>query len=125
LRHFVHADIGPTKEWGVPVSAAEWRKWHSYPLHVWDVGKKLGLVPDLVLIDGRFRLACFLATLLFAKAGCRIFFDDYAPRPQYQTAERFAAPATRTGRMAEFVVPKRLERDEVWRALVGALRSPA
>ena len=28
--------------------------------------------PDLILIDGRFRVACCLATLLFAKPGARI-----------------------------------------------------
>jgi hypothetical protein len=37
--------------------------------------------PDLVLIDGRFRLACFLHPLLAAAPGTPILFDDYTNRP--------------------------------------------
>lgn len=31
-RFFLHADIGPTREWGHPVNESKWRRWHEYPL---------------------------------------------------------------------------------------------
>jgi hypothetical protein len=38
---------------------------------------------DLVLIDGRFRVACAALICLFPKQVKRICFDDFTTRPQY------------------------------------------
>ena len=35
------------------------------------------LVPDLILIDGRFRVCCFLSSLKYGNVGTKILFDDY------------------------------------------------
>ncbi len=119
-RILVHADIGPTGEWGHPVSEQHWRRWHAYPLLGWETCRVRGLVPDLVLIDGRFRRACFYASLLFAWPGTRILFDDYADRPTYHSVEDFLKPVALHDRMAEFVTPTSIDRDAVWRALIEA-----
>ena len=90
-RFLLHADIGPTKSLGYPASAATWPKFHTYPMVPWDLARARDLAPDLVLVDGRFRAACFLATLLFARPGTAVLFDDYADRPFYHTVEAFGA----------------------------------
>jgi hypothetical protein len=36
--------------------------------------------PDLVLINSRFRLACFMHSLLAADPGTPLLFDDYTNR---------------------------------------------
>ena len=74
-------------------SAATWPKFHTYPMVPWDLARARGLAPDLVLVDGRFRAACFLASLLFARPGAVILFDDYVDRPFYHTVEAFGTPA--------------------------------
>lgn len=119
-RILLHADIGPTVEWGHPASEQHWRRWHAYPLLGWETCRARGLVPDLVLIDGRFRRACLYASLLFAWPGTRILFDDYADRPTYHSVEDVLKPVALHDRMAEFVTPASLDRDAVWRALVEA-----
>jgi hypothetical protein len=62
------------------------------------------LRPDLVLIDGRFRVACLMTVLLRIQRPVRVLFDDYADRPKYQRAEALVRPRRMIGRMAEFEV---------------------
>ena len=120
-RIFLHADIGPTGEWGHPISEDMWRSWHDYPLIGWKECRSRFLSPDLVLIDGRFRMACFYATLIFAKAGATILFDDYVDRPFYHSIERSLRPIATHARMAEFQVPANTSRDLLWLAFCDAI----
>ena len=102
-----HADIGATKEWGMPVNNRRVGKWPGYPNSVWD--RPDFQQPDTVLIDGRFRLACFLTVLFRTTAPVKVLWDDYEGRPGYHSAERLCQPVARHGRMAEFhVEPQRL-----------------
>lgn len=110
-----HADIGPTGEWGKPIDRSNIDHWPRYAGSVWSriASEKLPQ-PDLVLIDGRFRVASVLATMLMAKKGTRILFDDYYDRPFYHIIEKYVRPKGRAGRMAEFVVPRQpLERTAI------------
>lgn len=95
-----HADIGPTRAWGHPVDEAKFRRWPSYPLAIWD--RQDFTQPDVVLIDGRFRAACFLATLFRTKAPVRVLWDDYLGRDRYHEVEEFCVPTETVGRMAIF-----------------------
>jgi hypothetical protein len=60
----IHADIGPTKEWGMPVSVDSARLWPAYIRLAWAEWDRLGALPDLVLVDGRFRVAVCLSIVL-------------------------------------------------------------
>jgi hypothetical protein len=97
-----YADIGPTGAWGVPLKMAEFRKFHTYALSVWD--RPDFQEPDLVLIDGRFRAACLVAVMLRAKRPTTVLFDDYAKRRYYHGVERLARKEEMIGRMARFTV---------------------
>lgn len=98
--NLVHTDIGPTREWGFPKDSSSWVKFADYPLSVWDM-PTLG-EPDIVLIDGRFRVGCFLATLISIKKPVRVLFDDYLDRPNYHVVEEFSPRTKLVGRMAVF-----------------------
>ncbi len=101
-----HADIGPVQEWGNPADRSKVQLWPRYCSSVWARIASEGLPqPDLVLIDGRFRVACLLAALVMARPGTSILFDDYFDRPHYHRVEAWATPVGRAGRMAEFTVP--------------------
>ncbi len=94
-------NIGPTKTWGKPAGTAHWSSFHAYPLQPW---QDADFAPDLVLIDGRFRLACFAATLINTRIPVTVLWDDYANRPEYHVAETILAPAQVVSRMARFEV---------------------
>lgn len=95
-----HADIGPTGEWGMPDGDKRWRAWPKYPLEIWQAEDFQQ--PDVVLIDGRFRVGCLLAVLFAAKKPVTVYFDDYANREAYHDVERFVRPTEIRGRMARF-----------------------
>lgn len=97
----IWSDIGPTKEWGQPVDESGWKGFARYPLEVWDMP---GFThPDVVLVDGRFRMGCALGAAFRITRPIPLFFDDYANRPRYHQIEEFlGAPAEITGRMARF-----------------------
>ena len=89
--HLHHADIGKVQALGVPVDRTAQNNWSRYFLDVWG---KLDAPPDLVLVDGRFRLACCLATLLACPADTVLLIHDFGDfssfRKNYRLVTEFA-----------------------------------
>ena len=101
-RALLHCDFGQVGPWGFPAGVDRFRGFHQYACAPWDAAQTGGHTPDLVLVDGRFRVACFLYSLVCARPGTVILFDDYADRPQYHVVEEFCLPIARAGRLARF-----------------------
>jgi len=120
-----HADIGVTKEWGQPMDTTSATKWPNYCIAPWKEILRGGIKPDLILIDGRFRVASFLASLVFAKKGSVILFDDYCNRDIYHGVEKHLKPVKKIGRMAEFVVDDSFLIEPVLLDLIPASTNPA
>lgn len=93
-------DVGETGKWARPKNARHWKKFHTYPLKVWD--EPYFEQPDVILIDGRFRIACFVTAYLRSTKPVIVLFDDYVDRPHYHVVERLLAPTEYVGRMARF-----------------------
>ena len=93
-------DVGVLADWGRPLSYTHRHAFTDYITSIWTRGIK----PDLVLVDGRFRVCCFLQSMLSAKPGTRIIFDDYMDRPWYHVVEEIAARLEVCGRQALFEV---------------------
>lgn len=55
----------------------------NYSEHIKNLEKEEQLKIDLVLIDGRFRVACCLKCYNVISNDCLIIFDDFLKRPQY------------------------------------------
>jgi hypothetical protein len=101
-----YCDIGEVGSWGAPKNNGKITDYWKYAATPWQIARRLELVPDTILIDGRFRVAAFLLSLASARIGTRILFDDYLDRPQYFVAERFCQVAETHGRMAVFVAAR-------------------
>jgi hypothetical protein len=99
-------DLGEVEEWGRPATYGLRENFALYSQFIWRVARK----PDTVLIDGRFRVACFVASLLNANAGTRILFDDYSDRRHYHVIEEILEPIELCGRQALFHVPEAFDR---------------
>lgn len=116
--HLLHCDLGPVAEWGRPKNDAKIRSFPEYCILPWRLVRERSLVPRLVLIDGRFRVACFLATLLNARVGTPILFDDYLDRSHYHVVERFCSVAEMRGRMALFIATRQFSLSEAVETLL-------
>lgn len=111
--HLIHADIGWTRKKGYPVLsgrslAARGRRYAEAP---WPVLERAGRVPDLVFVDGRFRVASFLETLLRLPADWtgQIMIDN-ASRPFYRPIFELAELVHRPRLLAFFRMPPALDR---------------
>ncbi|MBT9383294.1 glycosyltransferase family 2 protein [Pseudooceanicola sp. CBS1P-1] len=113
-----HADIGKTGAWGKPVNRRAAERFHLYATGIWDAEKFRQ--PDVVLIDGRFRAACFMTVLLRTTSPVTVLFDDYTERPEYHWIEDYLTPSRVVGRMAIFEAsPMAFPTDDLSR-VVGA-----
>ena len=84
---FHHADIGATKKWGHPVSEVPHADWARY---YWGAWQHLPAYADFIFVDGRFRVATALASLLALRGDhYHIGVHDYTNRPEYHVLEQF------------------------------------
>ena len=107
----INPDIGWTEEWGYPVvrwkSRARLVKWRAYTDVAHAEIRRRGMFPDLVMVDGRFRVSCALSVADEAKrrgATARLLFDDYAGRSHYHFIERFLGKPEMISRAALFQI---------------------
>jgi hypothetical protein len=98
-------DVGPIQEWGYPVGYSHRHNFEAYRTAIWRQATK----PDLVLVDGRFRVACFLHSLRVADPGTIIIIDDYALRPDFHVVEELIPVSERCGRQVLFVRPSSID----------------
>lgn len=111
-----YANIGPVGKWGRPNSDKRWACFHRYPNSVWD--REDFVAPDLVLVDGRFRAACVMTTLLRTEKPVTLLFDDYVGRKQYHRVEHFVKPVEIRARMARFdIIPASLPKGDLTQVL--------
>lgn len=101
-------DMGFTGEWGMPLrsSGEKGMKYLSAPFD--HRGDKF---PDLILIDGRYRVACALEIARQAnleETTSTLLFDDYINRFQYHAIEQFLGSPFMVGRSAIFDVGARI-----------------
>lgn len=106
-QRLVHSDVGITGPWGRPLSrhhaairALRWMNSLEAPLRTIAPDDP----PDLVLIDGRFRVATALMCCLHFRTspGTRIVVDDYDERDGYRAIEEYILPVSTVSRMAIF-----------------------
>lgn len=84
----LHADLGPVGEWGTP-RRENVALYPRYLGTMWAEWARRAAFPDLVLVDGRFRIACALSVALLAAAQSPaepplvLVHDVTSARPQY------------------------------------------
>ena len=100
-------DLGPIGWAGRPKNYARRATFQRYIESPWNRGQK----PEVILIDGRFRVACFLYSVASADPGSTILFDDYKDREHYHVVGEFLAPTRFCGRQAIFDVPEALDHE--------------
>lgn len=98
--------MGITAEWGMPLFFRR----SKGPRYVAAGFEALGdRFPDLVFVDGRYRVACALESARqanLAGASALLMFDDYEGRPFYRAAEDYLGDPERIGRAALFSIGK-------------------
>ena len=100
---YLHRNIGPTSRWGHPLFPETRKqsllsKFKNYSDPKFFMRDK----PDLIMIDGRFRVATLLRMYDFLKSysGWQVLFDDFFSREDYKIVSKFFLIDERIGRLA-------------------------
>lgn len=123
-----HAYIGETKEWGKPINRDLQAIW---PVYCDEIRKAKEVQRwDVVLVDGRFRVACFLKAIDAVKdepgaEKVRLLVHDYRNRPEYHVVERFAERVETVETMVAFRLRPKISRQELRRVIQKYARNPA
>lgn len=101
-------DIGPTGSAGSPTNRSHIVKWPTY-------SSMISAVPnaDLVFVDGRFRVACTLKTLLYATSRPIIIMHDFWNREKYHVVLEFVDVLENATTMAVLRSKEGFDRDRV------------
>ncbi|MCX5462642.1 O-linked N-acetylglucosamine transferase, SPINDLY family protein [Alcaligenes parafaecalis] len=109
-----HVDIGPTKEWGYPVDlrAANQFPNYSQSIHTQD------LPFDLILVDGRFRVASTLESIDYVlkkgdPSSARIFIHDFWNRDYYKPVLEFLDAEKTVETAGLFKIKAKLNRERL------------
>jgi hypothetical protein len=116
---FITVNVGETGAWGHPQSTLKSHLWPQYVLcpYTFDYS------PDLVLIDGRFRVACALCSALQAPEAT-VLIHDYPPRKQYHVIEKFFEIERRVDTIVVCKRRSRIDEAQLKRLLKAYLYAP-
>lgn len=115
-QHLLLVNLGWTRERGRFVfsarTASRMRRWKSYVELPWSYLPS-GHLPDLVFVDGRFRVAAALQSFvhLAGSPRTRVLVDDYGVRPCYHDLEKYARLVEMVDDMAVFEPPLQCRAD--------------
>ncbi len=98
--HLIFTDIGPVGDWGIPSDPAMREYWPRYHSSVWESPSTKEV--DLFMVDGRFRVACFLQAIIHGRKDALIAFHDYNSRPHYHVVEKVARVVARSEDLSVF-----------------------
>lgn len=85
MLHILYANIGPTKDFGYPIEPPN-DKYLNYTTNIWN---NLPKDFDTILIDGRFRIATTLLSILYINNISTILIHDLNNRPAYHKVLEF------------------------------------
>lgn len=104
----LRADIGPIGFMGGPGKGSNRDRWPDYSRMPWGHADASQL--DLVLVDGRFRVACILETVLRVERHTIIAVHDFWNRPAYHAVLPFLDVIDRCESLGVFRVKPDLDR---------------
>ncbi len=104
----IKADIGPTGDWGAPADPATRDKWPSYYTTAW--AEPGAAECDLFLIDGRFRVACFMSVILHCPPSAIILVHDFFSRPHYHVVKEVSREIARSEELSAFRASENVDR---------------
>lgn len=108
-RAFVRfVDLGPVKPGGTPIHESTKPDWHLY----YDAIRTRQVDPDLILVDGRWRVACTL-TAAMEVPDATFLIHDYTFRPSYHVVTKYLEPIETIETLVAFRVKEDIDPSEV------------
>lgn len=120
IAEIVHVDIGAVGAWGKPIGQEKIDEWFKYPVAPWEHID----CPDLVFVDGRFRVACIMEAAMRSQPHTLIAVHDFWNRPQYHVVLPFLDWHQSCGTLGVFRARSSMNRQEALSLLEAAQVMP-
>ena len=110
---FIYVDINANpNNWGRPIDKSKIKNWPKYSSSILEIE----YIPDLVLIDGRFRVACAINAFKVIHNDGIILMHDYN-RKGYHVVEKFLKPVNCAGSLQAFRKRENVNMEELKKCL--------
>lgn len=116
----VYVNVGKLGTWGYPTDRKFEHAWSEYSGVV-----KNHTDADVVFIDGRFRVACILQTILFAKNYPTIVVHNFWSRPKYYEALSFLHVVSKGSSLLVATINPSFDRYKCQEVLAKYMLTPA
>lgn len=106
-------DIGKTKSWGFPVDETDSKNFYKFSSEIFELTDPS--VYDLILVDGRFRVACTLQSVLNCQNNkdLKILVHDYSLRDEYKIVEKYLDKIESVNSLFVFRVKDEIDENEL------------
>jgi predicted O-methyltransferase YrrM len=107
------------KNWGYPGPKSTHIQHIKYSNHMRTLTPEEQQSIDLILIDGRFRVACCLKCFDIISPDCLIVFDDFLDRPQYHVVLDYYDVVEKTTDNRMVILRKKKHKNSVLNELIS------
>ncbi|MFA7617125.1 MAG: hypothetical protein WBF83_08000 [Moheibacter sp.] len=109
----VFINIGETKSWGFPVDETDSKNFYKFSSEIFELTD--ASVYDLILVDGRFRVACALQSVLNCQNNkdLKILIHDYSFRDEYKIVEKYLDNIESVNSLYVFKVKDEIDENEL------------
>lgn len=109
--NYMYVNTGETKEWAYPVDDSTRYLWPNYSRAISTISSPQTV--DTVLVDGRFRVACVLMSILVCKPDTTIIIHDFWDRPNYHAVLEFLEVIEQAGTLGVFKIKDNLDKKRI------------
>jgi hypothetical protein len=110
-------DLGPTNQWGKPLSLDNSQSWSAYYQEIWKSINPDTDKVDVVFIDGRFRVNCCLYSILqvltYNWKDTMFLIHDFRRREQYHVVLDFLEEVKSAENLSLFKIKKNVNIQEI------------
>ena len=115
--HYSYIDLGPTNQWGKPLTKENHMNWGAYYSKVWNDINAAKTKIDIIFIDGRFRVCCCLFSILkvieYGWKDIVFIIHDFWRRNQYHVVLKFLQEIKSSNSLAAFKLRDDIDMNEV------------
>ena len=105
---FYSVNIGKTKKWSYPEDSSCKNYYPEYSSRVFN-----DVSADTIFVDGRFRVACVLNSIIHSSNETKILLHDYIDRPYYHIIENYLDIIETADSLAVFKIKDNIDRNEL------------
>lgn len=111
---FYHIDIGEVGSFSYPINDSKYNEYPNYSSKIFlELDKEYVNNIDTIFIDGRFRVACVLNSILNVNKNATIIMHDFFNREYYHVVLKYLECINKVDTLGVFKIKDNIDNDEI------------